>query len=197
MYSNGRNPTLTSGRACSNEKIVAKYRANGCPHDCQFDLSAATININASSSRGCKINNFTAANENSIPDSYGSNIYEVDPEFRRLLNIYLDRAVFSHVEPQFKRMGALAGAELETLALAADVNPPVLRTRSRIGRQIDDIEKHPSYVKLERYAYGEFGLAAMSHRGGVFGWNEKMPPLVKYGLTMLFVQAEFGLCVVR
>lgn len=138
--------------------------------------------------------NPVAAIENNIPDSYGANIYEVDPEFRRLLKIYLDRAVFSHVEPQFRRLGALAGAELETLALTADVNPPVLRTRSRTGMLIDDVEKHPSYVELERYAYGEFGFAAMSHRSGVFGWNEKMPPLVKYGLTMLFVQAEFGLC---
>ena len=34
----------------------------------------------------------------------------------------------------------------------------------------------------------------MSHRGGVFGRDEKLPPAVKYGLTMLFVQAEFGLC---
>ena len=34
----------------------------------------------------------------------------------------------------------------------------------------------------------------MSHRGGVLGWPEPMPPAVKYGLTFLFVQAEFGLC---
>jgi alkylation response protein AidB-like acyl-CoA dehydrogenase len=49
-------------------------------------------------------------------------------------------------------------------------------------------------LEMERLAYGEFGLAAMSHRGGVLGWPEPMPPAAKYALTYLFVQAEFGLC---
>ena len=47
---------------------------------------------------------------------------------------------------------------------------------------------------MERLAYSEFGLAALSHRGGVLGWQEPMPPVAKYALTYLFVQAEFGLC---
>ena len=34
----------------------------------------------------------------------------------------------------------------------------------------------------------------MSHRHGVFGMQQKLPPIVKYGLTFLFVQSEFGLC---
>ncbi|NVB57211.1 DNA alkylation response protein, partial [Salmonella enterica subsp. enterica serovar Infantis] len=37
-------------------------------------------------------------------------------------------------------------------------------------------------------AYAELGLASMSHVGNA------PPPLVKYALTYLFVQAEFGLC---
>ena len=35
----------------------------------------------------------------------------------------------------------------------------------------------------------------MSHRGGVLGWPEPMPPAAKYALTYLFVQAEFGLII--
>ena len=54
--------------------------------------------------------------------------------------------------------------------------------------------KHPAYVEMERLALSEFGLAAMSHREETLGWKGKMPPLVKYVLTYLFVQAEFGLC---
>ncbi len=46
---------------------------------------------------------------------------------------------------------------------------------------------------MERLAFGEFGLAALSHRGGVLGWPAPMPPAAKYLLTFLFVQAEFGL----
>ena len=40
----------------------------------------------------------------------------------------------------------------------------------------------------------QYGLAALSHRGGVLGWPDPMPPAAKYALTFLFVQAEFGLC---
>ena len=36
-------------------------------------------------------------------------------------------------------------------------------------------------------------MAAMSHRAGVLGWPAPMPPVAKYALTYLFVQAEFGL----
>jgi alkylation response protein AidB-like acyl-CoA dehydrogenase len=54
--------------------------------------------------------------------------------------------------------------------------------------------KHPAYVEMERIAFCDFGLAAMSHRAGVLGWPEPMPPAAKYALTYLLVQAEFGLC---
>ena len=130
----------------------------------------------------------------NIPDSTGTNAYLSDPDFARLLRLYVDAPLFAALEPQFVRLGALVRGELETLALAADKNPPTLNLRTRNGADAQSIEKHPSYVALERYGFSEFGLAAMSHRGGVFGRPEKLPPIVKYGLTMLLVQAEFGLC---
>ncbi len=46
---------------------------------------------------------------------------------------------------------------------------------------------------MEQFAFGDHGLAALSHRGGVLGWPAPMPPAAKYLLTYLFVQAEFGL----
>ncbi|MGP8121431.1 MAG: acyl-CoA dehydrogenase family protein, partial [Xanthobacteraceae bacterium] len=74
----------------------------------------------------------------------------------------------------------------------ADRNPPVLSGRPRTGEDCNVIEKHPAYVEMERLAFSELGLAAVSHRG-VLGWSEPMPPAAKYALTYLFVQAEFGL----
>lgn len=130
----------------------------------------------------------------NIPDAWGHNAYYSDPGLTRLLDIYLPSALRTHVEPHFVHMGELAGGELEILALEADKNPPVLELRTRNGADIQRIHKHPSYGRLEYYAYSHFGLQVMSHRGGVLGWSEKMPPIVKYGLTYLFVQAEFGLC---
>ncbi|MCC5859790.1 MAG: acyl-CoA dehydrogenase family protein [Ectothiorhodospiraceae bacterium] len=130
----------------------------------------------------------------NIPDSRGSNAYTVDPDFRRLLGVYMDPELLERLEPEFQRLGGLVGDELEQLALEADKNPPTLELRTRNGADSQRINKHPAYQQLERYAFSEFGLAAMSHRAGVFDWNAPMPPVVKYGLTYLFVQAEFGLC---
>lgn len=130
----------------------------------------------------------------NIPDSAGLNAFYADPAMRQLLKVYLDADTFAALLPHLDRMGALAGGELEELALAADKNPPVLHLRNRIGADDQRIEKHPAYQRLEHYAFGEFGLAAMSHRGGVFGRPDKLPPLAKYALVYLFVQAEFGLC---
>jgi acyl-CoA dehydrogenase len=73
-------------------------------------------------------------------------------------------------------------------------NPPTLTLRTRTGIDDPQVHKHPAYVEMERLALSEFGLAAMSHRDETLGWKGRMPPLVKYVLTYLFVQAEFGLC---
>jgi len=129
-----------------------------------------------------------------VPDRHGSNLYITDTQFAPLLALYLPPDVNAHLQPYLSRMGALAGRELDEYALTADKNPPVLQQRSRTGEHQQRILKHPAYVAMERIAFGEFGLAVMSHRSGVLQWEEKFPPLVKYALTYLFVQAEFGLC---
>src|SRR2546428_9751757 len=46
---------------------------------------------------------------------------------------------------------------------------------------------------MERLAFERFGLAAMSHRDGVLGWPGRVPHVVKYALSYLFAQSEFGL----
>jgi acyl-CoA dehydrogenase len=130
----------------------------------------------------------------NIPDSAGYNAFRADPDFADILLLYLAPDLFARLVPQFDRMGALAGGHLEQLALAADRNPPELHVRARNGADREWITKHPAYVEMERIAFSDFGLAAMSHRPGVFGHPEKLPAIVKYGLVYLFVQAEFGLC---
>ncbi|MHA7874384.1 acyl-CoA dehydrogenase family protein [Roseivivax sp.] len=134
------------------------------------------------------------ASENNIPDSRGVNAYRADPALAALIEVYLPRALQARITPELDRMGALVGDRLEELALAADHNPPSLKLRSRTGARAETVEKHPAYQELERYAFSEFGLAAMSHRAGVFGAEDKLHPLAKYALVYLFVQAEFGLC---
>ncbi|HEX5093929.1 MAG TPA: acyl-CoA dehydrogenase family protein, partial [Burkholderiales bacterium] len=129
-----------------------------------------------------------------LPDSRGTNLFTADPDFLALLRRYMAPGLLAHLMPHFERLGALAGGELDRLAATADRNPPVLHHRARSGEDRQWIEKHPAYRRLEEIAFGEYGLAAMSHRGGVLGWPEPLPPIAKYALTYLFVQAEFGAC---
>ncbi|WP_313297218.1 acyl-CoA dehydrogenase family protein [Diaphorobacter sp.] len=134
------------------------------------------------------------SNAHPVPDRRGANFYETDPTFKALLQLYLPGDLFQHLQPHLSRMGELAGGRLDELALIADRNPPELEMRTRAGEDRQRIIKHPAYEEMERVAYGEFGLQAISHRDDMLGWSGKMPALVKYALTYLFVQAEFGLC---
>ena len=129
-----------------------------------------------------------------LPDSRGINLFHADPDYAGLLQHYLEPKLYAHLLPHFERLGALAGDELDRLAATADGNPPVLHQRMRTGEDRQWIEKHPAYRRLEEVAFGEYGLAAMSHRGGVLGWPTPLPPIAKYALTYLYVQAEFGAC---
>jgi alkylation response protein AidB-like acyl-CoA dehydrogenase len=130
----------------------------------------------------------------AVPDNRGANLFEADPRYADLLALYLEPGLHTHLLPHLQRLGALAGDALDRLASAADKNPPVLHYRDRRGFDREWLEKHPAYVEMERLAYSEFGLAAMSHRAGVLGWPEPLPPIAKFALTYVFVQAEFGLC---
>src|SRR5471032_445215 len=129
-----------------------------------------------------------AIGQSNIPDSRGTNFYDSDPGFGSLLRVYLGQFAFEALEPKLVELGRRVANELDVLAATADKNPPTLRHRTRRGEDLQSIDKHPAYVELERVAYSELGLASMSHRG------EAIAPLVKYALTFLFVQAEFGLC---
>ncbi|HWL30044.1 MAG TPA: acyl-CoA dehydrogenase family protein, partial [Burkholderiaceae bacterium] len=130
----------------------------------------------------------------NVPDSRGINLFSGDPYAQALLKAYLPPDLFDHLLPHFVELGSLAGGTVDELAATADQNPPELSVRHRTGRDQSEIKKHPAYVELERIAYSTYGLAAMSHRAGVLGWHAPMPPVAKYALTHLFVQAEFGLC---
>ncbi len=134
------------------------------------------------------------ATPDAVPDNRGANLFDADSRYAELLALYLEPGLHAHLLPYLERLGVLAGDALDRLASTADKNPPVLHYRDRRGFDREWLEKHPAYVEMERLAYAEFGLAAMSHRAGVLGWPEPLPPIAKFALTYVFVQAEFGLC---
>jgi alkylation response protein AidB-like acyl-CoA dehydrogenase len=127
------------------------------------------------------------------PDTTGMNFYRADPALANLLRIHLPDSLFRHIEPHLDRLGELAGGRLDECARLADRHVPVLHQRDRFGRDIQWIEYHPSYRELERAAFGEFGIHAMSLRKGILGWPDKYPVTAKHAFTFLFNQAEFGL----
>ncbi|WP_175978161.1 acyl-CoA dehydrogenase family protein [Burkholderia sp. BCC1047] len=124
----------------------------------------------------------------NIPDSRGLNFFTVDPDLGALLKLHLGDAHYAELEPRLRALGARVSGELDEWASRADKHPPVLEHRNRRGEAVQRIDKDPAYVALERVAYAELGLASLSHQ------PDAVPPLVKYALTFLFVQAEFGLC---
>ena len=132
-------------------------------------------------------------NEWIAPDCSGQNFYEIDTSLQQLLELYLEPAVLDHMTPHFERLGELAGGHLDELARLSDKHEPVLHVRSPRGVDEDWIEFHPAYREMERIGFGEFGIHCMSRRGGVLGWPEAVPPIVKYTFQYLFTQAEFGL----
>jgi alkylation response protein AidB-like acyl-CoA dehydrogenase len=127
------------------------------------------------------------------PDAHGRNFYAIDRQFQDLLSLYMEPGLRAAMTPHFERLGALAGNRLDELAMIADKHPPVLQARDRFGRDEDWIDYHPSYREMEKIAFEDFGMHAMTHRAGVLGMAEPAHPLVKYAITYLFVQAEFGL----
>src|SRR5271169_6867573 len=127
------------------------------------------------------------------PATSGMNFYRADPALTDLLRIHLSEKLFNHIEPHLDRLGGLAGGYLDECARLADRHVPVLHQRDRFGRDAQWIEYHPAYRELERHAFGEFGIHAMSVRKGILGWAQTYPVVAKHAFTFLFNQAEFGL----
>ena len=120
------------------------------------------------------------------------NFADLDPALRPLLDRYLSPDDRARIEPVIAELGGLAAGELDRLAAAAETNPPTLRTHSPAGDRIDEVDFHPAYDALVEAGFCRFGLATLSHRG-VLGWSDPAPHVVKYALTYLFSQAEYGL----
>ena len=136
----------------------------------------------------------SAARASAIaPDCSGLDFFAIDQSVRDLLPLYMDAPLLAHLTPRLQRLGQLAGGRLNDLADQADKHPPVLHPRDKYGRDEEWIEHHPAYREMERIAYGEFGMHAMTHRAGVLDWPAPMPPLAKQMFHYLFAQAEFGL----
>ena len=133
------------------------------------------------------------AAQDGMPTTRGLNFYVADPNLEFLCSTVMEPDVLARARPLLVELGAVAGDELDALAAEADRHPPTLRAYDERGRRVDEVVFHPAYRAMERLAFERFGLAAMSHREGVLGWPGRVPHVVKYALSYLFAQSEFGL----
>jgi alkylation response protein AidB-like acyl-CoA dehydrogenase len=131
--------------------------------------------------------------QDAMPTTKGLNFFLEDANFQFLCETVMGVDVFERARPHLTDLGAIAGGELDALAAIADRNPPVLRAWDERGRRVDEVVRHPAYRRMEEIAFSRFGLAAMAHRPGVLGWPGRAPQVLKYALSYLFAQSEFGL----
>ncbi len=129
----------------------------------------------------------------AMPTTRGLNFFDADPNLAFTLRGYGGEADAERATPLLREIGRVAGGELDELAMVADGNPPTLRTHDGSGERVDEIVYHPAYVEMQKLGFERFGFAAMSHREGVLGWPGAIPHVVKYALSYVFVQSEFGL----
>ena len=127
------------------------------------------------------------------PDCVGKNFFDIDDSLRDLLSLYMEPKLLAHMTPHYRNLGEIAGDRLDELARLSDRHIPVLHFRDRKGRDNDWIEFHPAYREMEQIGYGDFGIHCMSHKAGVLGWKDKVPPLGKYIFQYIFSQSEYGL----
>ncbi|MGM0588705.1 MAG: acyl-CoA dehydrogenase family protein [Bacteroidota bacterium] len=76
------------------------------------------------------------------------NFYESDVHLQQLLHEQLSQEVLDRLKPKLYRMGFDAAVVMDALSLQADQHGPVLRKRSPLGEERDQIEFHPSYWEL-------------------------------------------------
>src|SRR5262245_31804633 len=126
------------------------------------------------------------------PESRGLDFYHSDRSLKALLGLYLPRPELAHMQPYFERLGRLVGGRLDRLAREADKTPPRLEPRTRRGEDRQTIVTAPAYDAMEEIAFGDFALAALSHRPAL-GRDKPLSSAAKYALTYLFAEAEFGL----
>ena len=127
------------------------------------------------------------------PDCAGLNFYEIDRSFQASLRVNMEPQVFQHFESWFRRLGAVAGNELDTLARLVDRNPPSLEPRDRFGRDLDTLVYHPAYRDMEKIGFEDFQLHSMCHKPGALGCEGAAPQAAKYAFQYLFIQSEFGM----
>ncbi|NOX63490.1 MAG: hypothetical protein GXP42_16325 [Chloroflexi bacterium] len=107
--------------------------------------------------------NALAAWREAIP----ANFFDADPNFQRILRMYLGAEGYAAVEPDLRRFGEKVVSVIDPAATINDRphNHPRLERWDGIGHRIEAIEFHPTYHAAGRAAY-ETGVLSLQKRPG-------------------------------
>jgi acyl-CoA dehydrogenase len=126
---------------------------------------------------------------NHIPEPPDLSYWEASPRFRDLCRRKLSDAAWGWAEPQLEALGFQAAMEAAPLAMEADRFSPRLITHDSRGERVDRIEYHPSYLEMQRIAYGS-GMVAIKYSDHE---HSGAATFVGFALGYLFAMAEAGL----
>lgn len=129
----------------------------------------------------------------AMPDTRDVNFYDGAPYLRFLLWKHLDPHELEVAEPLLRDLGGRVGNQLEDLAAEADRESPPLVVRDKRGEQVNDVLPSRAYRDLERFLYGEYGMAAMALRPGVIDADRASSLVLNDAFIFLAGQAESGL----
>ena len=126
------------------------------------------------------------------PDTTGLNFYRGDPSLADLLDIYV-APICGAISSRISSNSARPPAAASTTAPVSPIGTRRSCTPQSLRRRCARIEYHPAYRELEAAGFGQFGIHAMSHRGGILGWPKPYTAAAKHAFTYLFNQTEFGM----
>ena len=79
-----------------------------------------------------------------------SNFYDSDKILQHYLYSRLSASALAYMDERLRNLGEKAAGEMNDLSLAADKQGPKLRKRNFLGENVDQIDFHPAYQKLQQ-----------------------------------------------
>jgi acyl-CoA dehydrogenase len=97
------------------------------------------------------------------PDNY----FRADPNFQRLLEMHLGEEAYHAIWPTLDQTGAQAATSMDELATLSsrDENLPLLRRYDGIGKRVEQITFHTSYIELGARIWSSGVLAMLEQPG--------------------------------
>ena len=124
-----------------------------------------------------------------IPERDTTDWFTPDTHLQWLVRRSVGESIWPVAESALQELGHLVPQRIDALARSADRNPPVLRSYDAIGRRIDEIEFHPSYVELEKEVL-KFGVVRAAYIPGWRGLQERAPRPLISAMLYMFLQAD-------